>query len=215
MAIPYDTMTYIHPPRPKTAIPFEDTRNYAGGAWRAQLKLNGTRNLIFVSPDGKVEFWNRHGEIHRAWSPPAPMVQAVSERFATGRWNVLDSELLHCKDRSVKNTIYLFDILVSDGRHLVRESCAARHARLIEACGRPSGKVSGYGGFISDVGHDLWLADMIAPADWGRAWGFTAKSIVEGIVLKRTAAELEFARSANNNGSWIIRCRRRHKNYRF
>jgi hypothetical protein len=76
----YNRWSYIYPPRPRTAIPFRETARYADGRWMAQLKLNGTRNLVAVSPDGVVSFWNRHKERHRAWSPPPPP-RSLSEYY--------------------------------------------------------------------------------------------------------------------------------------
>lgn len=156
----------IHlPPRPRTAIPFRETARYADGRWMAQLKLNGTRNLVSVSPDGVVSFWNRHKERHRAWPP---LVRAVRDRFARGRWVVLDSELFHNRHASVKNTIYPFGALVLDGEYLVGETYGSAYGSLVDRCGRPSKDVEGCGGFVADMGGGLWLAKMVKPADWRR-----------------------------------------------
>ncbi len=147
----YDRWSYIWPPRPRTAIPFTETARYARGGWIAQPKLNGTRNLVAVSPDGVVSFRNRHKEQHRAWTPPPSIVQAVRDRFACGRWMVLDSELLHNRHASVKNTIYLFGALVLDGEYLVGEIYGSAYESLADRCGQPS-DVKGYSGFVADMG---------------------------------------------------------------
>ncbi len=216
MSIPYDSWSYIYPPRPKAAVPYEGIVRYMDGSWMAQLKMNGTRNIIAVSPEGDVEFWNRHQERHRAWRPTPAIIKAVRRRFACGQWVVLDSELLHSKHESVKNTVYLFGALVLDSKYLVGETYESSYDALAAVCGNPTIIVDGYGGFVSDVGDGLWLARMIGPDCWGEAWVVAERaSIVEGMVLKRVKAKLEMGYSENNNGSWMIRCRKATKNFAF
>jgi ATP-dependent DNA ligase len=211
----YDHWQYIYPPRPKTSIPFDATGQYADAAWTAQLKLNGTRNLIFVSPDGEVDFWNRHKERHKAWSPPPQIVDAIKQQFACGKWIVVDSELLHSKHASVKNTLYLFGLLVCDNEYLVGCTYADCHAMLAQRCGKVK-PIERFGGFVSEVSTNIWLANLIPNEQWDTAWQIAnSQPIVEGIVLKRLAAKLEYARSEDNNGSWMIRCRKATKNYQF
>lgn len=216
MSMPYRRWSYIYPPRPKTAVPYGDIVRYRDGRWMAQLKLNGTRNLIAVSPEGDVGFWNRHQERHRAWTPTPAITEAVRRRFACGKWVVLDSELLHSKHASVKNTIYLFGALVLESRWLVGETYESSYGGLASACGNPTTPVDGYGGFVSDIGGGLWLARMIEHQRWDEAWAVAESTpIVEGIVLKRVGAKLEMGCSADNNGSWMIRCRKSTKNFQF
>lgn len=216
MPMPYTKWSYIWPPRPRTAVPFDYIVRYRDGRWLAQLKLNGTRSLVAVSPEGDAEFWNRHKERHRAWTPPKWIIDAVRERFTCGKWVVLDAELLHSKHASVKDTLYLFGALVLDGQYLVGESYETCYDGLVEACGRPTADVPGYGGFVAEVGRGLWMARMIPQDRWGEAWAVAQENpIIEGLVLKRHKARLEFGRSENNNGSWMIRCRKATKNFLF
>ena len=214
--IPFDNWRCFFPPRPRTAIPFSDTSRYADGRWQAQLKINGTRNIIAVSPDGEVDFWSRHKSRHRAWVPPAWLKDEVRGRFACGKWTVLDSELLHSKHPSVKNMLYLFDALALDGQHLVGETYEARYSGLVAACGAVGPDVPGYGGHVAEVGRGLWLARMIPSDGWRGAWDVAAKNpIIEGLVLKRVKAKLEPGRAEENNGFWMIRVRKASKNYPF
>lgn len=214
--MPFRQWSYIYPPRPKTAAPFGDIARYGDGRWLAQLKLNGTRNIIAVSPEGQVDFWNRHKSRHRAWTPPAWLVGEVRERFARGQWVVLDSELLHSKHASVKDTLYLFGALVLGGQYLVGETYEHCYAGLVKACGAVGSDVPGYGGHVAEIGRGLWLARMIHPDRWRDAWDVAARNpVAEGLVLKRVNARLEPGRVEENNGSWMIRCRKAGKGYPF
>ena len=104
--------------------------------------------------DGEVSFWNRHGDRHRAWFP-APLVRAVRDRFACGRWVVRDSELLHSRHASVKNTVYLFGALVLEGEYHLCETYGSAYGSLPLRSGRPPDDVEGCGGFVADMGGGL------------------------------------------------------------
>ena len=222
MPMPFRKWRYIYPPRPSSAMPYEDSDGYRGGGWKAQLKLNGTRNLIVFNPDGGVEFYNRHAAHHKAWTAPDWMVEEIRERFCVkkGKWSIIDSELLHSKHTSVKDTLYVFDILVLDGRYLVGTSYEDRFAMLSEVCGRPTTEVAGFDGMVLEIGRGLWMATVIDEPKWDAAWALSErivgneKPIIEGLVFKRAKAMLDFGHSAANNGLWMVRCRRESKSFR-
>ncbi len=101
-----------------------------------------------------------------------------------------------------------------EGEYLLGETYGSTYRSLADRCGRPSNDVEGYGGFAADMGGGLWLARMINPTDWETAWAIS-QPVCEGLVLKRPAARLEVGRSKENNGSWMIRCRKATNGYRF
>lgn len=223
MPMPFRKWRYIYPPRPQTAIPYEDSAGYRGGEWKAQLKLNGTRNLIVFKPDGGIEFYNRHAARHKAWTAPDWMVAEIRKQFRVekGKWSIIDSELLHSKHASVKDTLYVFDILVLNSRYLVKTSYEDRFAMLAKVSGQPTAEVAGFGGMVREIGCGLWMATVIDEPEWDAAWALSERivgmenPIIEGLVFKRTKALLDFGHSAVNNGSWMVRCRRESKLFRF
>lgn len=225
MPMPFRKWRYIYPPRPGSATPYpisgqEGSDVYrSGGEWQAQLKLNGTRSLIVFRPDGGIEFYNRHAEHHKAWSAPGWMVAEIRKQFRVekGEWSIIDSELLHSKHASVKDTLYAFDILVLNGRYLVKTSYEERFATLSEVCGHPTTEVAGFDGMVLEIGRGLWMATVIDEPKWDEAWALsekivgTAGTVIEGLVFKRMKAMLDFGHSAANNGLWMVRCRRETK----
>lgn len=229
MPMPFTKWRYIYPPRPGSATPYpisgqEGSDVYRdSGEWQVQLKLNGTRSLIVFRPDGGIEFYNRHAEHHKAWSAPEWMVEEIKKRFVVekGKWSIIDSELLHSKHASVKDTLYVFDILVLNGRYLVGTSYEDRFAMLSEVCGHPPAEVAGFGGMVLEIGRGLWMATVIDETKWDAAWALSErivgneKPIIEGLVFKRVRALLDFGHSAVNNGLWMVRCRRETKSFQF
>lgn len=110
----YEAYRYLWPPRPDKAAPAELIGFYERRGWIAQVKKNGTCTVIFAR-GRDVIFKTRHNDDHKLWSPLPHHVETF-----TGRpdWNVYVAELLHSKGPQLKNHLYLFDILVSDGVQL-------------------------------------------------------------------------------------------------
>jgi ATP-dependent DNA ligase len=180
-------------------------------SWRSELKLNGQRNGVYISPEGEVQFWNRHYGHHLNWSCPSWLVQQVLEVVPpTGQWIVLDGELLHAKDRGVKNTFYWWDILVDNGEYLVGETYQTRYDRL-----RALIKTTETDGQIAKATPNIWIAELIQPEDYDRAWKATETSWVEGFVFKNMAGKLKPCVGEHNNHDWMVRCRKQHRAYRF
>ena len=136
MPIPYTEFRYIFPPRPATRVKFKSpmyVKFRDDGNWVAQYKLNGQRNVIFISPDRQVDMWNRHKERHKNYKPNEKLAnQLLSVLDLPPGWAVLDSELMHAKDKNVKDTIYLYDVLALGGQQLIGETYLQRYNKLAE-----------------------------------------------------------------------------------
>lgn len=206
----FEKFQYIYPPRPETSTKF------GGDLYRkiqrdqshiAQLKINGQRNLIYIYPDGKIELWNRHKEHHRNYKTPgwleAELKAAV--KVEAGKFTVIDSELVHAKDASVKNTFYLYDLLVLNGDYLLGSTYIDRHRALTDIMGT-SELGDGWRYVLSE---HIWVAGNITPDLWDEMWKWTDISWVEGYVLKNPMGRLLPGFTSNNNSSWMIRCRKR------
>ena len=212
--IPYEKFLYLWPPRPQTTIKpgskhFEAMKKRAG--YCGQLKLNGQRSPIYIDPDMNVALWNRHGGRHLNYNVPAWLVEQVQASVKhTGMWLVIDGELLHAKDKSIKNTLYWWDVLVFEGCYLIGTTYEHRHEMLREIV-----DVKEDDGGIAKVTDNIWLADIFSPDKYDEMWKRTQTSWVEGFVFKKLDAKLQPCVRQKNNESWQLRCRRKSNSYRF
>jgi ATP-dependent DNA ligase len=178
--------------------------------WKAQLKLNGQRNLVFISPEGEIQYWNRHGGPHLNWNSPVWLDQQVRDTVrSNGKWIVLDGELLHAKDADIKNTLCWWDVLVCDGEYLVGTKLSDRRQMLLDLLPHVDGQ------FIGKITDNIWLSQDIEAEQYDEAWAETEISWVEGLVFKDYNAKLMPCIGEKNNGTWQVRCRKPHKAYRF
>lgn len=209
----YDDFQYLWPPRPEQAIPAKLMSMYVALGWVPQVKKNGTCTLIFAR-GGEVRFMDRHGGEHKAWTP----LQAHGDFFRGlhgNRWQVYVAELLHSKTPYIKHQLYLFDVLVADGEHLVGMTQAERQ-RLLAA----RFPAAGEGGFGS-----VLVAPYITRAvpilqnliyyyrGPGRMDELAEED--EGFVFKDPKARLAACLTSTANGAGQVKCRRTTKNYSF
>ena len=209
MSIPYLQFQYLWPPRPKTTFPrgsqqWEDMKKRS--RYIAQLKLNGQRNVIFISPDFEIDMWNRHQERHATWTCPdwlAAEVKSVVQ--PNGKWMVIDGELLDKKDKdkAAKNVLYWWDVLVLDSEYLLFKNYEWRYNALRARTSPPASS----DGCIAKLTDHIWVAENIPPERYEEDWKRTEKSWVEGYVFKDLDGKLQPCIGENTNGSWMCRCR--------
>lgn len=186
---------FLWPPRPERAIEPALIPYYASKGWIAQLKKNGTCTVISVDVHGNVDFKTRHNEAHKAWAPPIEIVNYFSH-FPD---SVFVGELLHNKHASVKNTLYLFDLLRYNGVDFIGETLEYR----------------------------LGILDMVVPlmpniqmvknysGDLTKLYDSISDPIDEGIVLKDPKAKLKSCLREGANSGWQVKCRKSTKNFGF
>lgn len=194
----YNKFIYVYPPRPK--LYSSTDLDFFGKNYVAQLKLNDTRNVIFIHPDGKIEFRTRHKEPHKAYTRPHPkLIEALQGLgLPKGAFHVLDSLLLHSKTKHVKDTVCLMDILVYNGEYLLGSTFEEREKLLKQVCGNPR-RLEQHSGLelALEIKPLLWLAksyDMGFQSIWEH-WQKVFESgeqIVEGLVFKLRAGKLGY-----------------------
>lgn len=214
---PFTVHVQTWPPPPGTVLTyskyFEAMKQRS--TWRAQLKLNGQRNVIYIAPDGAIQMWNRHHDHHLNWKCPKWLEDEVRRVVKMqGKWIVIDGELLHAKDKTVKNTFYWWDVLVLHGEYMLGSTYRERFDRLQELVIPPVED----DGTIAKVSDMVWLARNITPDRYDEL--FKQKiytSYVEGFVFKDMAGRLQPCLSGKNNSIWQVRCRKAHTGgaYRF
>jgi hypothetical protein len=206
----YDAYQYRWPPRPTNAAPVGLIGFYQRRGWVPQIKKNGTCTVIFARGD-EVIFKTRHNDDHKAWVP-----QPQHSAFFSGRakWNVYVAELLHSKGPQLKNHLYLFDLLVSDGVELVGATLLERQRILLDRFPTPTadivGSRAGLGArmITQDVSHATLIENPTG------AWT-SLGALDEGLVFKNPNAKLAPCITPTANGGWQIKIRRPHTNYSF
>ena len=202
---------YIYPPRPETAVTFGSPtyRQFQNNkSFIAQLKLNGQRNLIYFHPNGDIILWNRHKQHHRNYEPRQWLIDEIRStiKVKPGTWNVIDSELLHAKGPTIKDTIYLFDTLVLDDDWMIGSTYRDRYDKLLNLV---NGSLAAPTQFGLSLSEHIWMATNIAPPDWDGKWEAIAKQpMIEGFVLKNLSGKLLPGFNQHNNSGWQTRVRK-------
>jgi hypothetical protein len=212
----YNEYRYLWPPRPEKAIPPTMLAHYENRGWLAQVKMNGTCNVLAISPERKIVAMSRHKEPHKLWTPNEDSERAFKNLPGNG-WYVFIGELLHSKvaDPSLKNINYLHDILVADGEMLNGKTYDERltllaNLFLTQIDNREQPLTVSH----LEIDANTWMAKS-----WGTAeWLFketAAHKEMEGVVLKDPKAKLALCVKADSNSSWQVKCRKPTKAYSF
>ncbi len=205
----YDSYRYLWPPRPETAAAPNTLPLYERQGWWAQAKMNGTCTTIYVPPDRKTFAMGRHGPDNRIGWQPGERWAAFQRTLPGQDWYVFVGELLHTKGVGVRDTVYLFDLLVDDGNYLVGVTYHARWARLERLC-------EAFPAATTEDTHQvvtpgIWLAanHQHGFRDWfGSIRAIPGKPPVEGLVFKDPDAPLRICSRATANAIWQHKCRR-------
>lgn len=201
--LPFDEWKFLWPPRPETVINPVTVGFYEDKGWIAQHKLNGTCSLIGVSPDGELHNLTRHGEKHKRWVPVRSRV--IVDFAPKGVWTVFLAELLHEKTTTVKDTLYIFDLLVQSSQQLVGTTQEYRQTLLSAMFLDPLNEVESH--FV--IHPNIWLAKPVVSgfADVFASIKARKDKLVEGLVLKNPQGVLEPMFKTGNNQSWQVKAR--------
>lgn len=216
----FEDWQYLWPPRPDNAIPKSLLSFYGKKNWVAQVKLNGTCNVISVSPKGEIIAKSRHKDIedgnHRMWTPSANTRAAFKNLPRPNKgWYVFVAELMHSKvTGGAKDTNYIHDILVADGEYLVGKTFEERQAILRSLFPNIDESKSTVAYHVIDG--NTWLARNHVGVDFADLYtSVIPDPSYEGLVIKNPAAKLAICSRQKSNNSWQVKCRRPHKNYGF
>ena len=175
--------------------------------WRADIKMNGTCTVLSYEPQtGQLEPWTRHHTPHILWQPNLDSPCLRSLRKLSGGLFVLVGELLHSKVKGIRDTLYLFDVLVADGKDLVGQTLAERRSILHGLWPETPGL------HYNVVDERLWTANLL-DCNFRDLFNSLKNPENEGIVLKNQNAPLEPCYREGANASWQVKCRRPTKVY--
>lgn len=201
---------YVYPPRPKGKMhPRDLEREERRRVWLAQYKFKGSRTLVHLEANGQVQFYNRHGEIHKRFKPSQELVQEFrSLNLQPNVDYVLDGELLDHFTKHIKGTIVLFDVLWA-GRYLLGCEQQKRLQILREICGSPS--ILEPEGRAFEVSPHIWMAETFDRDFANRFSWAAARPELEGLVLRKRDAKLDNMGHAEYETAHQLRCRRPEK----
>lgn len=203
----------IFPPRPKGRMNPADLPRYeSSGKWLAQRKFNGCRNLIHIAPDGKIQAFSRYGDTHKAFILTADYVDQIRDclnlQNSTEYW--LDSEVM-TKTKGAGGEIVFYDILQA-GRYLFgRPNQLERLSMLSDICGNPKNLEPGK--IALEISPNLWLAESFHDDFVSRFNEALPDDRIEGLVLRKKNSALDNFGAKYYETSWLLRCRKPHKNY--
>lgn len=212
----YNEYKYLFPPRPETKIPQSSIAFYERRGWVAQVKKNGTNTVIFARGN-EVIFKQRHqdetglGMDHRDWKPQQVHIDFFSG-LSKDKWNVFHAELIHSKTKSIKNHLFIHDILVHNGKHLVGMNLIERHKLLHDMLMSEDAKEEDD---LYRLGVGFSIARNLTKGYVNRFLPENMKPEDEGIVLKNPKAGLEPCLRETANRGWQVKSRIPHKNYGF
>jgi ATP-dependent DNA ligase len=108
---------YLYPCKPNTLTPdsklFDELDRDIG--WIAEVKKNGWRALPITDGEGKLTLWTRHKTLIKDAVPE--LREALSGMMPVG--TILDGEFINNRTKGVKGKLYLFDILMLEGKPLL------------------------------------------------------------------------------------------------
>ena len=202
----YDSFRFIKPPRAEEVIPPNMLSFYESQSWVAQVKMNGAYNVIFCNTgEKKLIALNREGKPHKAWNWTEESADAFWTLPKKG-WYVFCAELLHSKGPEIKDTNYLHDVLVWEGRHLIGYPYKDRWPLLKKAFKKASTQEDLH---YNIVNQKTWLAKTFWHADFRAIYDSLDSPLEEGLVLKNPKVGLD------SPISWQVKCRRKTKNFEF
>lgn len=206
--IDYRSFQYIFPPRPKNPIPPSDLKMWDNNTMIAQPKINGSNCSIYLN--GK-DMWvyNRHGQRLTGFDIQK---SEIYQLYSGKGWMVLNGEFTNKAKLShdktpFRNKLCIFDILVSESKHLIGVSFEERIKILDEQF-----PVNDY---ITQITDNIFRINSYRNDFVNLFESLSKIDMVEGLVLKRKTAKLEVGATEINNHKSQIKVRKPTKNYKF
>ena len=193
---------YLWPPRPEKKVMPDVLPMFNLKGWGADVKMNGTCTVLSFDPGtAQLEPWTRHKELHSLWRPDltSPCLRRLRE--LRGGLYVLVGELLHSKVKGIRDTLFLFDVLVADGQDQVGRTLTERRSLLHSLWSEVPGS------HYNVVDERLWTANLL-DCNFRELFDSLKNPEDEGIVLKNPNAPLEPCYHQVNNQGWQVKCRR-------
>jgi ATP-dependent DNA ligase len=203
---------YIYPPRPSNAIPYSDLDSWDNGSLIGQPKLNGSNCLIFTDGE-KFIIMNRHKQRLTNFKIDLDELKSI---YRGKGWMIINCEYLNKnkKDetgKSFNHKLVIFDILAIDNEHLVGETFEQRIDLLDDLYGTHDSEKE----YLYGISENIYRVKSYRSGFKEIFDKLTIIDMIEGLVMKRLSAPLEYGATENNNTRSQIKCRKMTKNYKF
>lgn len=195
----YTNFIFLFPPRPENKILPGMLNVFEKQRYVAQIKKNGTGSILAISPEKEIFIKTRHGEGHKAWTAPDEILDPFY--LLPKRWYYFCFELLHSKTKTIKNTMYLHDVLVANNNYLLGFKYIERY-NLLHELFRTREATAQY-----DVVTENVLIANNYNLGFEAVFNSLTKEEDEGLVLKDPQAELSLCTKEKSNSSWQVKCR--------
>lgn len=212
MGIKYSNWAYLYPPRPEFAIASAMLNYYEKRGWTAQFKKNGTNTIIGISPKKEFFAMNRHGEDHKAWQLTDHIKTELARLFPEKKWFVICAEIMHSKTPAIKDTIYIYDLLVWRSKFLL-DSTFMERQKLLDSKLKTDVETPTH--YVCDKEGKVWYAKLFTKGFKELFLSIKDTKVDEGLVLKDPNGKLQSCRTMTENTGWQVKCRHKHKNYAF
>lgn len=206
----YTEFKFLYPPRPDFVLTYDRIPYYESDGWVGQFKKNGTCTIIAMSPEGNFHAMNRHAENHRAWQLTEHIKDVLRKYLPKGSWTVLVAEIMHSKTPTIKDTVYIHDVIVYQSKQLVGSTFGERQKLLIELLPSTKEEYSHY-----EIDPKVWRAKLLTKDILSYYHAIKDPSIDEGIVMKKLTGKLKECYKADTNCAWQAKVRYSTKNYQF
>jgi len=174
--------------------------------------------MLFIAPDKEITAMTRHNTDHKMWAPTAAS-NAPFKALPGDGWYVIETEVLNNKVPGIKDTHYIFDIMVADGEYLLDKTFEER-IDLLKSLFLQGGEPEEYSHY--KISENVQLAKTFTDKfrdRWNEADRAASESdgapLDEGLVLKNPTSYLKMPTKQKANTNWMVKCRVSHKNYTF
>jgi hypothetical protein len=215
----YTAWKFLYPPRAEHVVTSDMLPMYEQRGWVYQYKKNGTSTTITIDPDGNVRFMTRHGDVHRAWVCPTWLQVALLQYVPAKRWTMLVAELMHSKTPTIKDTLYIYDVIVYQSQHLIGYTLNERLKILDGVFPRTEDEADvvniNWQRSHWVIQNGIWLAKTFTQGASEAFHGIKNPKIDEGLVVKDPKSKLKWCNKATANEAWQVKVRYPTKNFQF
>jgi len=179
----------------------------------SELKLNGSRCLLYKIQNNEYEFWSRRGQKLK-YNPSIDLIEQLNQ-CGIPDGSIIDCELLHKK--SFKNILYFYDVQAWNGYYCLDMNLEERKELLSKL--KYSQNIWMAFSFQEDI-NELFECikekkEHVFLEYCKEKYDENILDIIEGLVIKKLNSRFEFGVKSCRQVGWMCKLRLSTKNYSF